>query len=190
MTPAGYTYQPHLCQFFYYRLTGNKERNIGTVAYAHFTKQYDHTLLRVTWEGNLRRKNCNGCCTQWVVKINGDDCTGYEKIMTSIYSTNDFDIFDPTTVSGICYEAGGVPIGARQHLVTFAVGNCDGSFIADAATGFLSTSRLIVEELPHCKGCGHCTGHCEGMGVWPCTGHMYVGGAYFLGIVCLLWSCF
>ena len=87
--------------------------------------------------------------------------------MTSIYSTNDFDIFDPTTVSGICYEAGGVPIGARQHLVTFAVGNCDGSFIADAATGFLSTSRLIVEELPHCKGCGHAQ---DIVRVWGC-GH-------------------
>ena len=150
-TPDGYTYQPHLCQYFYYRLVQNQERNVGTLAYAYFTKRHDHTLLRLTWEGNLRRKSCNGCCTQWVLKVNGDDCTGFEKIMTSIISTTDFDIFAPTTVSGICYEAGGVPIGARQHLITFEVSQCDGSQIADAATGYLSTSRLIVEELPHCE---------------------------------------
>eukprot|EP00731_Ephydatia_muelleri_P009476 Em0005g62a len=149
MTPPGYIYQPHLCQYFYYRLVQNQERNVGTVAYAYFTKLHDHTLLRVTWEGNLRKKGCNGCCTQWVVKIDGEDCTGFEKIMTSIYSATDFDVFEPTTVSGICYEAGGIPIEAQQHLVTFEVGNCEGSRIADAATGFLSTSRLIVEELPH-----------------------------------------
>ena len=88
-----------------------------------------------------------------MVKIDGEDCTGFEKIMTSIYSATDFDVFEPTTVSGICYEAGGIPIEAQQHLVTFEVGNCEGSRIADAATGFLSTSRLIVEELPHCE-CG------------------------------------
>ena len=38
--------------------------------------------------------------------------------------------------------------GAGKHTLRLEVSNCDGSPIADLATGFFSTSRFIIQELP------------------------------------------
>lgn len=39
-------------------------------------------------------------------------------------------------------------IGAGVHSIRLEVGNCPGSRITDLASGFFSTSRFLVEELP------------------------------------------
>lgn len=38
--------------------------------------------------------------------------------------------------------------GAGNHTIRLEVSNCPGSPIADLATGFFSTSRFIIQELP------------------------------------------
>lgn len=113
-----------------------------------FTKLHPHTVLKVTWEGNLRVRSCTNCCSQWWINIDGSPCSAYENIATSISSAAAYDIFAPTTLTGVCYESADLAIGQGQHVIELDVGNCPGSRIANSATGLLSTSRLIVEEIP------------------------------------------
>ena len=47
-------FSPHYCQFVYTDLGINRERNLGTLAAVTFQKDHDHTVLRITWEGNFR----------------------------------------------------------------------------------------------------------------------------------------
>ena len=58
--PAGYIFSPHYCQFFYADLGTNRERNLGTIVTVKFNKDHDHTLLRITWEGNFRLVSGSG----------------------------------------------------------------------------------------------------------------------------------
>ena len=146
--PDTYVYQPNYCQYFYPSLGFNRERNVGTVAEVEFTKLHDHTVLWITWEGNFRKKSCTNCCAKWWVTINGGECTGYENILTSISSNSAADVFSPTTVTGVCHEASSLPIAAGRHVIKLEVGNCDLYRITNTASGFYSSSRFIVEEVP------------------------------------------
>ena len=155
MPPEDFIYTPNYCQYFFPNLGGNRERNVGGIAVAKFTKEHPHTVLRVTWEGNLRKRACNNCCTRWWIEIDGSECSSYEKIETSIISSTAQDIFAPTTISGLCVESGDLPISDGEHQIRLQVGPCDGSrLITNTASGFFSTSRLIVEEIPTREGGG------------------------------------
>ncbi len=114
----------------------------------YFNKDHDHTVLRLTWEGNFRKKSCTNCCARWWITIDGSPCSNYEEITTSISSSSAYDIFAPTTISGICYQSAGLPIFAGNHTIKLEVGPCSGSRISNAGSGFFSSSRLIVDELP------------------------------------------
>ena len=52
--PEGFVFSPHYCQFLYPDLGINNERNLGTIVSVKFQKDHDHTVLRLTWEGNFR----------------------------------------------------------------------------------------------------------------------------------------
>ncbi len=54
LPPESYIYQPNYCQFLFLDLGFNRERNLGELVKVYFTKQHEFTVLRVTWEGNLR----------------------------------------------------------------------------------------------------------------------------------------
>ena len=54
LPPQGFVFSPHYCHYFYTDLGINSERNLGTILTVKFRKDHDHTLLRLTWEGNLR----------------------------------------------------------------------------------------------------------------------------------------
>lgn len=146
--PAEFIYTPNYCQYFFPHLGINRERNVGIIASTKFTKDHPHTVLRVTWEGNLRKRACTDCCTRWWVEIDGSPCSNNEGIETSIVSSTAQDIFAPTTVTGVCFESGDLPIANGIHQVRLMVGNCPDSGISNAGSGFFSTSRLIVEEIP------------------------------------------
>ena len=98
-----------------------------------------------------RKKNCRNCCSRWWINIDGSECSNYESIETSIASSTPVDIFVPTTLTGVCYESGDLPISTGFHQITLMVGNCPGSPFTNAASGLYSTSRLIVEEIPRRK---------------------------------------
>ena len=146
--PTDYVYQPNYCQYTYANLSVNRERNLGHIANVTFNKQFDHTALKITWEGNFRKKRCRACCLQWFMTIDGFSCTAYEDIRTSISSQTSYDLFFPATLSGICFESNGAPVTAGKRLIKLEVGNCDGSTFSDGASGFSQSSRFIIEEVP------------------------------------------
>lgn len=146
--PPTYVYQPHYCHFFYSNLGGDQERNLGTIAHVIFNKLHDHTVLKLTWEGNARKRSCTDCCAKWWFTIDGSGCTKPEDIYTSISSSNALNIFLPTTLTGVCFATLGLPLQKGQRRIKLMVGNCDNSRITDLATGFESSSRIIVEEIP------------------------------------------
>ena len=115
---------------------------------AGFTKLHDFTVLKLTWEGNFRKRNCNNCCARWWLTIDGSVCTSYEEIVTSIASSSAYDIFAPTTLTGVCVESGDTPLWSGNITISLHVGNCEGSQVSNTATGFFSTSRFIIEEIP------------------------------------------
>lgn len=145
--PDDFIYTPLYCQYFFPHLGGNRERNVGTLASVKFLKEHPFTVLRVTWEGNLLKRACTNCCAQWRIEIDGDQCTEYEDITTSITSSSAQDIFAPTTITGFCSRAGILPILNGNHLIRLTVKGCGNQFF-NTAGGFFSSSRLIVEEIP------------------------------------------
>lgn len=52
--PVGFVFSPHYCQYLYSDLGVNNERNLGPIVTRKFQKYHDHTVLRITWEGNFR----------------------------------------------------------------------------------------------------------------------------------------
>ena len=107
--PPDFVYEPIYCHYFYPNLAGNQERNLGIIAEVVFNKLHPHTFLRMTWEGNFRKKSCSNCCARWFITIDGSPCSNYEDIETSIASASALDIFAPTTLTGVC-NASGEPI--------------------------------------------------------------------------------
>ena len=54
VAPASYVYQPNYCQYLFLDLGTNRERNLGLVAKVSFVKLHEFSVLRITWEGNIR----------------------------------------------------------------------------------------------------------------------------------------
>jgi len=149
--PTEYMYVPNYCQYFFAHLGANRERNVGVIAQVIFTKQNDHTVLRITWEGSIRKRGCFNCCSRWWIEIDGSPCSKYEDISTSITSNVAQDIFAPTTISGFCAESGELGIGDGDKQIRLLVGACPGYGFTNTGSGQYSTSRMIVDELPLCE---------------------------------------
>ena len=89
------------------------------------------------------------CSCRWAIEIDGSPCSDAEPIQTRIISEGDSqDVFAPTTIRGTCSRTANLPISFGLHKVRLTVGICPGSDYGNTATGFFSTSRLIVEEIP------------------------------------------
>lgn len=52
--PSEFVFSPHYCHFLYTDLGVNDERNLGPIIEVKFQKDHDYTVLRITWESNLR----------------------------------------------------------------------------------------------------------------------------------------
>ena len=107
-------------------------------------------MLTINLIGQIHElaSNLQLCVHRWWLEIDGSPCSNYEDISTSIRSSTAQDIFAPTTITGFCNESALLPISTGSHSIRLMVGNCPGATIVNAAGGFFSTSRLIVEEIP------------------------------------------
>ena len=111
-----------------------------------FTKNFSDTSLRVSWTGTLRVHSCTTCCKRWYFTFNGAECSG------------------PLPIDGIVYLGGAKSLNPHRvhHIeghcnnihkgkvrVGFWVGNCqvDSRNDYDAYTGWISVSRIYVEEM-------------------------------------------
>ena len=95
------------------------------------------------YEGNLRSLG-SGVCNRWYFKFNDTECTKPATIEGVLYAASSTD--NPLRhrhIEGYCNE---VPKG---HIrVGFWIGKCEGYSLADGYTGWLSMSRIVIEEVP------------------------------------------
>ena len=113
-----------------------------------FKKKSDNTSLRVYWSGQLRIFNCNHCCKRWYFTFNGAECSAPAAIDAVVYmrygtGSRLKNLHRPRHVEGVCDK-----IHKGTVRVGFWVGNCKGFGSADAVTGWISVSRMFVEEIP------------------------------------------
>ncbi|KAL9953212.1 hypothetical protein ACROYT_G040591 [Oculina patagonica] len=123
----------------------NDNKDNGLVKDCVFTKNFSDTALHVYWTGALRVTGCTGCCKRWYFTFNGAECAA------------------PLPIDGIVFL--GAPSSQNPHRVRhieghcnnihkgkvrvgFWVADCNGVKAGDAYTGWISVSRIFVEEVP------------------------------------------
>ena len=109
-----------------------------------FTKIKDNTTLRVAFQGNIHVGGCSGCCKRWFITFNGAECSGPLPIdaMLNIPNSNAAD-YRHGAIEGYCHN-----INKGNIRVGINIGNCPGYGNSNGYTGWLTVSRLIIEEVP------------------------------------------
>lgn len=124
----------------------NENKDNGVVMTCSFKKQSNDTSLKVFVASNLRITNCDICCKRWYVTFNGTECSNPVPIDGVVYmwkGKGTQNLHRPRVIAGHCHK---VPTGTVN--VQFNVGNCRGYGNADAYTGWNSSSRIFIEEVP------------------------------------------
>ena len=109
-----------------------------------FNKLRSDTALKVSFQGVMRVVG-NGKCNSWYFKFNGNECNGPMTIEAIVY--NDWPSGNPNlhhhrSFKGYCEN---IPQGAVR--VELWVGQCSSQTLGDAFTGWISVSRIMVEEV-------------------------------------------
>ena len=109
-------------------------------------KKYSDTALHVYFAGNLRIYGCDHCCSRWYFKFNGAECSSPGSIDGTFYmqTGRKHNLHRHRHIEGHCNN-----IHKGKVRVGFWVGKCTtGHKSADAQTGWHSTSRIFIEEVP------------------------------------------
>ena len=109
-----------------------------------FNKLRSDTALKVSFQGVMRVVG-NSKCNRWYFKFNGNECNGPMTIEAIVY--NDWPSGNPNlhhhrSFEGYCEN---IPQGAVR--VELWVGQCGSQTLGDAFTGWISVSRIMVEEV-------------------------------------------
>ena len=131
----------------------NDGKDVGQVVECPYTKKYDNTALRVVWNGTLRSAyQCNACCTRWYFTIDGKECAKPGAIDAVAYTWHadgtGTDLHHNRLIEGFCSDNTDGPIKKGDIKIGFWIGTCGGYGVTDGYTGWNSTSRIIVEEVP------------------------------------------
>ena len=95
------------------------------------------------YEGNLRSRGTR-VCNRWYFTFGGAECTKPSTIEGLVYvASTQVNLLRPRHIEGYCNQ---VPKG---HIrVGFWIGKCSGYRLGDGHTGWHSTSRIVIEEVP------------------------------------------
>ena len=87
----------------------------------------------------------NGKCNRWYFKFNGNECNGPMTIEAAVYNpwpSGNPNLHHHRSFEGYCEN---IPQGnVRMEL---RVGQCSSQTLGDAFTGWISVSRIMVEEV-------------------------------------------
>ena len=109
-----------------------------------FTKHKDDTALRVVFQGTIYLGDCGSCCKRWFITFNGAECSGPMPIDAALWiRSNGEDNHRPGVIEGYCDN-----IRKGKIRVAINIGNCAGYGNSNGHTGWMSVSRLIIEEVP------------------------------------------
>lgn len=117
----------------------------GKIKECSFNKQHQNTALKVSYQGNIRLINSNGKCNRWYFKFNGKECSGplpVDSVLYTYYSSTP-NIHRPHFFEGFCEN---LPRGTVR--VELWVGKCATWKVGNAYTGWVSVSRIMIEEVP------------------------------------------
>ncbi len=96
------------------------------------------------YEGTIRSYNGDGVCSRWYFTFDGAECTKPGTIDGIVYTNSKSP--NPQRhrhIEGYCSQ---VPKGHVR--VEFWIGRCVGVSLGDGYTGWLSMSRIVIEEVP------------------------------------------
>ena len=111
-----------------------------------FTKNFTNTALYVAWTGAFRVSGCTSCCKRWYFTFNGAECSAPLPIDGIMYLGASGRTQDPHRVRHIEGHCNNIHKGKVR--VGFWVGNCQSHSPGDAYTGYISISRIFIEEVP------------------------------------------
>ena len=84
-------------------------------------------------------------CNRWYFKFNGNECSGPMTIEAAVYNnwpSGSPNLLHHRSFEGYCEN---IPQGAVR--VELWVGQCSGSTLGDAYTGWSSVFRIMIEEV-------------------------------------------
>ena len=139
-------------------MTGKVSINYYTVAYLIFTtvclilfqdcafnKLQSNSALKVSFQGNMRIIG-DGACHRWYFKFNGNECNGpmtIEAIVNNHWKGPvNPDLPHHRSFEGYCEN---IPQGTVR--VELWIGQCRMYSLGNALTGWISVSRIIIEEV-------------------------------------------
>ena len=111
-----------------------------------FNKLEGDTALKVAFQGNMRVWGSGVKCNRWYFKFNGNECSGPMTIEAVVYngwSSGNPNLHHHRSFEGYCEN---LPRGVID--VELWVGWCSGQPRGDADTGWISVSRIMIEEVP------------------------------------------
>ena len=114
-------------------------------------KRSNDTILRLTFNGNMRVTGCSDCCARWYLTVDGYECTMPIEGVIYTRSGSTINIHRAAQISGLCNGTTSNPAGITSgaHIVRVNVGKCMGfNDTFNAYTGFSTISTLTIEELP------------------------------------------
>ncbi|XP_028402213.1 collagen triple helix repeat-containing protein 1-like [Dendronephthya gigantea] len=115
----------------------------GLIQNCIFNKKYSNTSLRVFYEGTLRSLGSN-VCNRWYFTFDGAECTKPATIEGVVYvASTQVNPHRSRHIEGFCDQ---VPKGHVR--VGFWIGKCEVKTLGNGNTGYLSVSRIVIEEVP------------------------------------------
>jgi len=111
---------------------------------AQFFSQIEGNSTIPLPKGNIYLGDCGSCCKRWFITFNGAEYSGPLPMDVAVWIRNkDEDNQRPGAIEGYCdnIHKGKVRVGINT-------GNCPGHGNSNGNTGWISVSRLIIEEVP------------------------------------------
>ncbi len=110
-----------------------------------FRKTYSNTALRVSYQGNIQIYS-HQACSRWFFKFNGNECSGPVPIESVFYT--EWKAGVPNNYQSNFFEGYCENLAQGTVRVELWVGKCSRYTQGDAVTGYISVSRIMIEEVP------------------------------------------
>ena len=112
-----------------------------------FNKLQSDTALKVSFQGNMMAQGPSSKCNRWFFKFNGNECSGPMTIEAAVYNSWPSSAGSPYLYHHRSFEGYCENISQGTVRVELWVGQCPGSTLGNAYTGWQSVSRIMIEEV-------------------------------------------
>ena len=113
-----------------------------------FNKLRSDTAIKVSFQGNMRVYGPSTRCNRWFFKFNGNECSGPMTIEAVVYNNWPSSAGSPNLLHHRSFEGYCENIPQGTVRVELWVGSCPSGYtLGDAYTGWLSVSRITIEEV-------------------------------------------